>query len=480
MDIMALTTRPHAVFISFPLQSHMKGLMKLAKLLYNRGFYITFVNTEFNQNRLINANGPEKLEIFPDFKFETIPDGLPPSKPNASQDVYLLCKSIRRDFLNHFRQLLAKLNDGSRSTFPPPTCIVADGFMPFAVTAGKEFGIPVFLYYTIPACSYMGFYQYGALLEKGFTPLKDESYLTNGYLDTVIDWIPGIKEIRLRDLPSLFQTTDTTCEAFNLILESAQKVAEATGFGLHTFDALEPDVLQVLSTMFPRFYTIGPLQLLLNEAHNDQDSLGYDLWKVESECLDWLETKDPRSVLYVNFGSLTIMSHESLLEFAWGLANSKKSFLWIIRPDLVIGDAAILPSEFSEHIKERGFIASWCPQEEVLNHGSIGGFLTHCGWNSIIESLTAGVPMICWPYFADQPTNCRFVCNAWEVGMEIDSNVKRENVEKLIRELTEGEKGMKMKRKAMEWKKLAFEATSRDGSSSLNLDKLVNMLLSKD
>lgn len=290
-----------------------------------------------------------------------------------------------------------------------------------------------------------------------------------------------MKDIRLRDLPSFFQTTDPNCDIFHLLMESAQTAIEATALCLHTFDALEPDVLHALSSIFPSIYTIGPLQLLLNQGENGKlDSLGYGLWKEESECLDWLESKDPGSVVYVNFGSVAVMSNESLIEFAWGLANSEKYFLWVIRPDLVIGDLAILPYEFTQLTKERGFIAKWCPQEEVLNHGSIGGFLTHCGWNSTIESLTAGVPMICCPYFGDQQTDCRYICNEWGVGLEIDSNVNRENVERLIRDLTEGEKGKKMKSKAMEWKELAARAASPGGSSSLNLDKLVNVLLSRD
>jgi hypothetical protein len=309
----------------------------------------------------------------------------------------------------------------------------------------------------------------------------DESYLTNGYLDTVLDWIPGMRDIRLRDLPSSVRTTDPNDPVFKVTIEAVERAPAAAGIVVHSFDALEQEVLNALSSMLPHVYAIGPQQLLLNHSPNDPlKSTGYSLWKEETECLNWLISKAPNSVIYVNFGSITVMTPQQLVEFGWGLANSKFMFLWIIRPDLVVGDSSILPPELLEETKGRGLIASWCPQEEVLNHSSIGGFLTHCGWNSTMESLCAGVPMLCCPFFADQQTNCKYACNEWGIGMEIDNGAKRGEVEKIVRELMEGNKGKKMKKKVMEWKKLAEEATGPHGSSSINLDKLVNeVLLSK-
>jgi UDP:flavonoid glycosyltransferase YjiC (YdhE family) len=249
---------------------------------------------------------------------------------------------------------------------------------------------------------------------------------------------------------------------------------------LNTFNELESEVINVLHSMFPSLYTIGPFASLLNQSpHNQLTSLDSNLWKEDTKCLEWLEPKEPRSIVYVNFGSITIMSEEKLLEFAWGLANSKKPFLWIIRPDLVIGGSVVLSSEFVDEISDRGLIVSWCPQEKVLNHPSVGGFLTHCGWNSTTESICAGVPMLCWPFFADQPTNCRFICNELEIGIEIDTNVKREEVEKLVNELMVGEKGKKMKQKAMELKKKTEEDTKPDGCSYINLDKVIKEILLK-
>ncbi|KAL6962348.1 7-deoxyloganetin glucosyltransferase [Sarracenia purpurea var. burkii] len=202
--------------------------------------------------------------------------------------------------------------------------------------------------------------------------------------------------------------------------------------------------------MLPPIYPIGPLHLLMNQIYDDSlKSMGSNLRKEDLECLGWLNSKKPNSVVYVNFGSVTVMTPTQLVKFAWGLANSIQTFLWIIRPDLVAGDTTLLPSEFVAATKERSFITSWCPQEQVLAHPSIGGFLTHCRWNSTIESFPTECPMVIWPFFAEQQTNCWSCCSEWGIGREIDSNIKRDEVESLVRELVVGEKGKEMMKKSM-------------------------------
>ena len=306
----------------------------------------------------------------------------------------------------------------------------------------------------------------------------DESFQTNDFADRIIDGIPGMKGLRLRDIPRFSRSMDPNGWVFNNAMEAAESASKASAIIVHTFDALEQEVLNALFSMHSRVFPIGPLQLLLKQVpEDDLKSIGCNLWKEESECLQWLDSKEPKSVIYVNFGSIAVISKQQFNEFGMGLAKSGHPFLWAIRPDMVIGDSHILPPEFMKETKERGFITSWCPQEEVLSHPSIGGFITHSGWASTIESISSGVPMLCWPSFGDQQTNCRYTCNEWGIGMEIDSNVKGENVEKLVRELMEGEEGKKMKSRSMEWKKVAEEATAPNGSSSMNLDKLINEVL---
>lgn len=288
-----------------------------------------------------------------------------------------------------------------------------------------------------------------------------------------------MKGIRLKDLPTFLRTTDSDDTMFNYNVQAVNIAMKAQGVILNTFDELEQEVLDVIKTRFPNLYTIGPLSLLQHHlsATHYLDSIKANLWKEDKKCLDWLDKRPPQSVVYVNYGSLVIMTKEQLAEFAWGLANSRYPFLWVMRPNLVDGGEEIISSlNFMEETKDRALFLEWGPQEKILSHPSIGGFLTHCGWNSTLESICEGVPLICWPFFAEQQTNCFYLCNKWGFGMEIDTQVKRDKVEKLVRELMEGDKGKERREKSKEWKKKAEAATTFGGSSYTNFDVLIKQL----
>ncbi|CAH1419225.1 unnamed protein product [Lactuca virosa] len=464
----------HVVFIPFPAQSHIKCMLKLARILHHNGLHITFVNTHSNHKRLLKYGGFHDIDGVPGFQFKTVPDGLPSTSDDDDHDptqtIVELARYLTTNFLSPFLEIVAELET-------PVTCIISDAFMTFAQTpyAAEKLGVPIILFWTMAACGFMGFYQAKVLSEKGVVPLRDENCLTNGYLDTLID-IPGMKEIRLRDLPEHIWGVGPKSSALKFIVQIAHDADKISHMIIHTFDELERTLIKEFKSMFPHVYTIGPLQLLSNQMTEKETKSstfnGYSLWKEEPECFQWLHLKEPNSVVYVNFGSLAVMSVKDLLELGWGLVNSNHNFLWIIRDDLVDGGCAVLPLELEEVVKERGFIGSWCSQEEVLNHPSVGGFLTHGGWGSVIESLSAGVPMICCPFTGDQRTNCRQMCKEWEVGMEMGRDVKRDEVEKLVRELMDGSGG-RMKNKAMEWRKMAEMATDLAGSSFLDVEKLV-------
>ncbi|KAM0018515.1 putative 7-deoxyloganetin glucosyltransferase [Helianthus debilis subsp. tardiflorus] len=468
--------KPHALFIPAPAQGHLNPMIKLAKILHSKGFLITFVNTEFTHRRLVKSQGLDALNSVPTFRFEAIPDGLtPPENTEVTQNVYDICRSTQENCLQPFKSLIAKLS----VTFSPVTCIVSDLLMGFTLDAAKEVGIPEFIFSTGGAGALLCSEQFPILLDKGLMPLKDPSYLVNGYLDTIVDSIQGMEGIPLKYIPPFIRYINPGDE-FMVEFTNAQikKAKTASGIIFNTFDDLEHDVLDSLASIFPPCYGVGPLHLLENKIGDKSlASIGSNLWIDEPECIKWLDTKPASSVVYVNFGSITVMTHQQLVEFCWGLANSKHSFLWIMRAGLVDGESDALPLEFFQETSGRGMLAGWCPQEQVINHPSIGGFLTHSGWNSTVESISSGVPMICWPFFSDQFPNCWLSCTKWGVAMEIDSDVKRDEIERLVVELMAGEKGMVMRKNAMNWKNKAIVASSvPDGSAVIDLEKLINQL----
>ncbi|KAL5556083.1 hypothetical protein UlMin_038319 [Ulmus minor] len=471
-------TKPHAVCVPFPAQGHVNPMMQLAKLLHSRGFHITFVNTEFNHRRLIRSKGPEFVNGLPDFSFEAIPDGLPPSDRDATQDPPAICDSTRKNCIAPFKELLLKLK--SLSEVPPVSCIVSDGVMSFGIKAAEEFGIPQVQFWTSSTCSFMACLQFGELLKRGIIPFKDENFMHDGTLETTIDWIPGMKDIRLKDLPSFIRTPEHII--FDFVRTESKNCLKSSAIIFNTFDEFEHEVLEAISAMFPNIYNIGPLPLLSRHLPEGQiKSLSSSLWKEDSRCIEWLDKREPNSVVYVNYGSITTMTDQHFKEFAWGLARSKHSFLWIVRPDVVEGaDSVALPEEFFDEIKDRGFLASWCPQQQVLEHPSVCVFLTHCGWNSIMETICAGVPVICWPFFADQQTNCHYACTTWEIGLEVNNDVKRDEVASLVHEMMEGDKGKKLREKALEWKKKAADATDIGGSSYNEFEKFIKEALHFD
>lgn len=465
------STRPHVLLLPYPAQGHVNPFLRLAKALHARGFYVTFVHTEYNHGRLLRSRGPPAAAD--GFRFETIPDGLPPTELDATQDIWALCEATRRECPGHLRELVERL--GHTEGVPPVTCVVADGAMGFAVHVAKEMGLQAYLFFTPSACGFLGYLNYDQLVKRGYVPLKDESCLTNGYLDTPLDWIAGMTNVRLRDIPTFIRTTNGEDIMLTINIKQCELDAPAAdGILLNTFEDLEHDVLEAIRARLPNTFTVGPL---IPEP-TYLPSLTSSLWKEDDRCTAWLDAQTvDGSVLYVNFGSITIVTREQMVEFARGLADAGSPFLWVVRPDMVRDGVDMLPvpEGFAEEVAGRGLMVGWCDQEAVLGHRATGGFLTHCGWNSTAETLGAGVPMLCWPFFAEQVTNCRYACEDWGVGVELPLEAGREEVKAAVKELMgNGKKATAMRRKAEEWKEKTAAAVAAGGSSQLGLKRFID------
>ncbi|KAE8706963.1 UDP-glucosyl transferase 85A2 [Hibiscus syriacus] len=405
-------------------------MMQLAQLLHSRGLFISFVNTEFNHRRLIRSKGPDSVKGLPDFRFETIPDGLPSSNSDATQDVRALSDSTRKNCLAPFLELLSKIN--STPQLPNATCIVSDGVM-----------------------SFMGYLHFTELVKSGIFPFQNETFLSDGTLDKPIDWIPGMSNIRLKDMPSFIRANNPYDILFDFMGSEVQNCLKASAIIFNTFDEFEHEVLKAIAATFPRIYTTGPLHLLVRHMPDGPSkSMNSSLWKEDAKCIEWLNKREPNSVVYVNYGSITVMSEKHLKEFAWGLANNFGKR--IHEGDKGKGSHNKLVYPTTSVVPPSGWL-----------------FLTHCGWNSLMEAVTEGVPLICWPFFADQHTNCRYSCTTWGMGMEINPNVRAEDVEALVKEMMEGDNGQMIRRKALDWKNKAEAAVCCGGSSLTNFDRMM-------
>ena len=227
---------------------------------------------------------------------------------------------------------------------------------------------------------------------------------------------------------------------------------------------------------FWKVITIGPSipsMYLDKRLENDKD-YGMNIFKPKtSACLSWLSGKPKGSVIYVSFGSFASLGVEQIKELAGALKGSNWYFLWVVRET----EEAKLPNNFIEETSEKGLVVTWCPQLEVLSHESIGCFLTHCGFNSVLEALSLGVPMLAMPQWTDQGTNAKCVEDVWGIGIRVRRDdkgfVRREIIEQCIKELMEGEKGKEAKKNAIKWKNLAKKAVEEGGSSDKNMDEFV-------
>lgn len=491
----------HAVCIPFPAQGHIRPMLNLAQILHSKfNFHITFINTQHIQNTLFQSQPPStnsSTNTNTAFIFESIPEGV--DDPTNLLSVIESILSHRRMELP-LRELLSELSNeddprnptrwGPRHRLPRPpvTCMVTDVVMTtFTLDVADDMGVPAVVLETASACGSICYLQLRELVEKGIIPLPEANCLANGYLEMEIDLISSLKGIRLKDMPTLLRTTDPDDMMLNAVISNARKAIKSKAILINTFDSLDQDVLEELKTTSPNIYSIGPLHLLAKNIDPTSDTNlairpNFSPKSEDNEgIMKWLDLQEPSSVLYVSFGTLAVINQEQLVEFAWGLANSQHKFLWVVRSDLVRGGEASsmnVPIEFEKEIRGRGLLVSWCDQERVLAHPSVGGFLTHCGWNSTIESISSGKPMICCPFLAEQVTNSWYTCNVLGIGMKMSEDLQRGEVARVAKELMEGKKCKEMKKKAMELRNLAMEATmSPYGSSFVNLENIVNNVL---
>lgn len=479
-----ISLSPHVVIFPLPIQGPVNCMLKLADLilsLSHAAVSVTFLTTEFIYRRLVlHSNAAARLAHYgPHFRFEMVPDGLGPDEnPRGLVD---LTNSLEAQAQTDGSRLRRVLTFGSAEPGlkKQVTCIIAEAFYGCMVDVAKELRVPLVYFETISPCCLWTFFCVPNMLQNGDLPFQGEDDL-----DATVSSVPGMETyLRRRDLPSLFRAYDPNNPMVKLILKEVQNFPKAQGQIFNTFDKLEGEYFSHLQALCPNIYNIGPLHLNFKFRIKQEitKSISNSLWQEDRSCLAWLDAQPPKSVLFVSIGSLATMTKEQLMEIWYGLVNSKTRFLWVRRPGSEIelnnkeakGQTLEVPMEILQGTKDRGCIVSWAPQEEVLAHGAIGGFLTHSGWNSTLESVVAGVPMICWPFVVDQQVNSRVVSEIWKIGLDMKDTCNSNTVEKLIKDLMGPQRDVFLA-KADEMAKLASQAVAKDGSSYNSLNRLVD------
>ncbi|KAL0888524.1 hypothetical protein Bca101_012507 [Brassica carinata] len=400
------------ILFPLPLQGCINPMIQLAKILHSRGFSVTVIHTRFNAPR---------ASSHPFFKFLQIPDGLSETE-TRSRDVNLMLTLLNERCESPFRDCLTKLlqspESGTEQKKQRISCLIHDSGWIFTEPLAKSLNLPRLVLNATKVSFFRGHFALPQLRRERYLPLQDSEQE-----DPVQEFPP----LRKKDV---YQLLDEESEVLDAYLNRIHDTAKSSsGLIFMSCEELDQDSLtQTRQDFQVPIFAIGP-------SHTRFPAFSSSLLTPDETCIPWLDKREDRSVIYVSFGSLVTISESELLEIAWGLRNSDQPFLWVVRVGMVNGTKWIeaIPEEVMERLSEKGKIVKWAPQQDVLKHRAIGGYLTHNGWNSTVESVCEGVPMICLPFIWDQFLNARFVCDIWRVGLHLENRIERNEIERTIR-----------------------------------------------
>ncbi|XP_066355905.1 UDP-glycosyltransferase 88B1-like [Miscanthus floridulus] len=368
------------------------------------------------------------------------------------------------------RDFLRALSTASRRV----QAIVLDMFCADALDVAAELGLPAYFFFPSGAAGlacFLGLPAMRASVGTSFAALGESAVLS----------FPGVPPLRVADLAQGLADDGEACKG---IIGVAARMPDARGILINSFESLEPRAMRALRDGLcvpdrptPPVYCVGPLV-----------SPGGD---TDHDCLRWLDAQPDRSVVFLCFGILGTFPKKQLEKIAVGLERSGQRFLWVVRspPGEAPADdvGALLPAGFEERNEDRGFVVkNWAPQVDVLRHRAAGAFVTHCGWNSTLEGVVAGLPLLCWPLYAEQKMNKVRIVEEMKLGVEMrrrddDDVVTAEEVEAKVRWVMEDSDGARaLRERAAAARDRAAEALSEGGPSrAAFLDFVVDLLASE-
>ncbi|KAK1615939.1 hypothetical protein QYE76_021456 [Lolium multiflorum] len=368
------------------------------------------------------------------------------------------------------RETFSAVLDRLAARSQPVTCVVYAMLMWWAAEVARERGLPRALYWNQPATMLAVYYHY----LHGYERIVMEHAAEPGF--TVA--MPGLPPMAIRDLPSFFTnlTDGRLVSSFDNIRRTFQQLdldAAISSGGrkptvlVNTVEALELGALASVPEldMFP----IGPavLSLFADGTRTGVGAVVGDLFEHDEKgYMEWLDTKPARSVVYVSFGSMSAASKRQKEEMKRGLAASGKFYLWVVRKDS-------RDDNDDDKDDERSMVVEWCDQVRVLSHPAVGCFITHCGWNSTLESVACGASVVGVPQWSDQDTNACLVIE-WGIGaratIDADRFLEAKELTRCV-EMVMGDtdEGVAIRSSSIAWKAKVQEAINDGGSSEHNL-----------
>ncbi|KAK9079333.1 hypothetical protein SSX86_001004 [Deinandra increscens subsp. villosa] len=471
-------------FVLFPAmaQGHMVPMVDIARILAHRGATVTVITTplvaaRFRSviSRAVIAN--LKIRLL-ELRLQLAEVGLPEGCESfdaleSSEYSYKLFRAI---------ELLEQPAEGLlRELCPPPDCIIADFFFTWSTEVARRLNIPRLVFHG-PGC----FWLVCMRVAYGSNVLERSESDSDPF---VLPGLPHRVEVTKLHISGSSQAVVADQNGFWSRAIKAEKAAH--GVVIHTFEELEFEyVKEFIKTtdMNTRVWCIGPV-MLCNKDDRDIAERGNKAAINEHDCMKWLDKREPQSVLYVCLGSLARVSTRQAIELGLGLESTNQPFIWCVRNET--GDLEKWFSEegFEDRVRDRGLIVrGWAPQVLILSHPAIGCFVTHCGWNSTLETICAGVPVVTWPFFADQFLNETFIVEILKIGVRIGAKIpvlygEEDKIEPLVKKddvkraveclMKEDEEGTHRRKRVIELAKMAKMAMAEGGSSYENISSLI-------
>lgn len=444
--------------VLFPLAAmgHLNPMVELGKLFLRQGLSVTILLLQFPKfdNKPIDSYIDRVSAAHPSLSIHRLSS--PPSTVESP------------NFIHHFRLAIPQLEDYLLNS--SASAVVLDFFFDDAFDAIKNLLLPCYFFFPTSASNLAAFLYLPFLHKELTTSFKDLG-------ETPIRF-PGFPSpIPAFDMP--IRISDRDSEAYKAVIVQFERLPKSSGIIVNSFRALEPKALSAIAdgrctpgrTMAP-VYCVGPITSMDNQEQNEQ----------RHYSLAWLDEQPRGSVVFLCFGSMgSAFPAAQILEIAGGLERSGQRFLWVVRTEVDL--EAVLPEGFVERTKGRGLVVKWwAPQAAVLGHVAVGGFVTHCGWNSTLESIVAGVAMIAWPMYAEQRMNKVFLVEDAKLAVEMpgyrDGLVRSYEVEEKVRWLMESSGGKELRARAAEARESAKAAMREGGSSYEDIVKMIGSLAS--